>query len=377
MKKNIIRGLALAILLPGIAACSLERPAANEWGCTFGKGPLDEKGLKGSFAPGAEGAWTNDDFKTGPADVRFYIIDSDPATADFGGRPIVVPAKGSSTSDVGVVPVSVETQVRFVFNERYCDWYINHGRRSEPLNFEGDKDQPSGWNSFLNTSMNQKLIEAARPVVAGERYDELYVNALIDGGRAYDVLARELSSNLSNELERDLGGEYFCGPSYEFDGNIDGELENGCPPLEVTIKAVTPVDAEFIDRLETIVANEEQQKVIESNKERQLQQIAATEAENLRQIQADQEVQVAEQAKREEVETARADADLEIRKREQAVFEQQLLNKQLQAEADAAFCAELSAQGVPCELYEAARAGVYPRVILGDDGADVLIGVDP
>ena len=105
---------------------------------------------------------------TCPSDIRFYLIDEDPATADFGGRPIIVPARGSSSEGVGVVQVSVETQVRFVFNERFCEWYIDHGKRSEPLRFDGDPDTPSGWNTFLNASMNQKLIEAARPVVANQ-----------------------------------------------------------------------------------------------------------------------------------------------------------------------------------------------------------------
>src|SRR5690606_18477491 len=189
---------------------------------------------------------------TGPSDIRFYIIDEDPATADFGGRPIIVPARGSSSEGVGVVQVSVETQVRFVFNERFCEWYIDHGKRSEPLRFDGDPDSPSGWNTFLNASMNQKLIEAARPVVANQDYISLYVNAPIgDDGLAYDVLATRLSENLGRELARDLGGEYFCGPSYQFDGRIDGSLDAGCPPIEVTIKRVAPTDSSLIEKLET------------------------------------------------------------------------------------------------------------------------------
>lgn len=347
-----------------LGACSLERPAANQWGCTFGKGPLDSKGLKGQFAPGQDGTWTNDDFVSGPSDVRFYIIDNDPATADFGGRPIVVPARGSTDSNVGVVPVSIETQVRFLFNENFCDWYINHGRRSEPLNFDGGPDEGDGWNQFLNTSMNQKLIEAARPVVVDERYDTLYVNGQLDEGRAYDVLASELSDNLSRELTKDLGGAYFCGPSYEFDGKIDGELENGCPPMEVTIKSVTPTEPKFIARLETIVANEEQQKVIESDKERQLLETAAQ-----------QETQTREQARREAVEVAKAEADLAIQQAQEAVLAQEQINADIQAEANAAYCLALAEAGVDCALLAAAENGVYPRIILSDS-SDAAILVD-
>lgn len=368
--------LLMTMLLAVTAACSLERPSANEWGCTFGKGAWDSKGLKGRYAPGQDGDWTNDDFKTIPSDVRFYIIDNDPATADFGGRPIVVPAKGSTDTTTGVVPVSTEVQVRFVFNENACDWYVDHGLRSEPLNFNGDGDG-DGWNQFLNTSMNQKLIEAARPVLVDEGYDVLYVNGNIEGGRAYDVLARTLSTNLSRELVADLGGDYFCGPSYEFDGKIDGVMENGCPPIEVTIKSIVPTEQRFVDRLETIVANEEEKKLIASNEERRLAEIATAQRQTIAETEAKQQEQLAEQERRENVETAKAQADLEIEQARQDVLEQQQVNADIQATSSTAFCRELAAVGVDCALYEAGKSGTYPRIILGDSAdASILVGGD-
>jgi hypothetical protein len=361
--------VASIVVIGGVAAASaltLRRTEANEWGCTFGRGPFDEKGLKGSFPPGSDGTWTNDDFVTGPSDIRFYIIDEDPATADFGGRPIIVPARGSSNEGVGVVQVSVETQVRFVFNERFCEWYIDHGKRSEPLRFDGDPATPSGWNTFLNASMNQKLIEAARPVVANQDYISLYVNAPIgDEGLAYDVLATRLSENLGRELARDLGGEYFCGPSYQFDGRIDGKLDDGCPPIEVTIKRVAPTDTTLIEKLETIVANEEQQRVIVSERDRQLEETAAKEQTELR-----------EQQRRQAVEVATAEANLAIAEAEEATLRQQQANAEVQAQADAAYCRVLADSGVDCALLAAAENGVYPRVIVGDGSTDTSILVD-
>jgi len=322
---------------------------------------------------------TNDTFVAGPADVRFYIIDEDPATADFGGRPIVVPARGSSDAGVGVVQVGVETQVRFLFNERFCDWYIDHGKRSEPLRFDGDPADGGGWAQFLNASMNQKLIEAARPVVAPEDYVSLYVNAQIgegDGaGLAYELLAKELSTNLSRELAKDLGGEYFCGPSYQFDGRIDGELEHGCPPLEVTIKRIAPVDQSLIAKLEQIVSNEEQQKIIASDKELELETIEAERQKELARIAADQETQIAQQQQREAVETAQAEADLAIEQALAAVLDQQQANAAIEAVASSAFCRELAAVGVDCALLAAAENGNYPRIITGG-GTDTSLLID-
>lgn len=364
-------GVVIVGVTAGLSACSLQRTEANEWGCTFGKGPFDSKALKGQHAPGSDGVRTNDSFVAGPADVRFYIIDEDPATADFGGRPIIVPARGSSDAGVGVVQVSVETQVRFLFNERFCDWYIDHGKRSQPLRFDDDPADGGGWAQFLNSSMNQKLIEAARPVVAPEDYVSLYVNAEIGegdaAGLAYDVLAQELSANLSRELAKDLGGEYFCGPSYEFDGDIDGELENGCPPLEVTIKRIAPVDQTLISKLEQIVANEEQQKIIASDKELELETIEAERQKELARIAANQETLIAQQQQREAVETAQAEADLAIEQALAAVLEQQQLNAAIEAVSSTAFCRELAAVGVDCALLAAAENGNYPRIITGGD----------
>lgn len=371
--KKLTTILAAVILTSGLAACSLQRPAANEWGCSFGQGLFeDTRGLKETRTPGGQGDWSNDKQITGPSDIRFYIVDSDPNTADAGGRPIEVPARGSVTDGVGVVNVNIETQVRFTFNENFCKWYIDHGKRNEPLNYEAKPGEPSGWNTFLNASMNQKLIEAARPVVAGQSYIDLYINAPIEGTPAFEVLASELSANLSRELEKDLGGVYFCGPSYKFDGEVDGTLGN-CPPLEVTIKRIIPKDPTLIERLEQIVVNEEQKRLIDSNRQRQLAEIASDEEIQEREQERRQQVEVAQSQADQAIGEANAERDLAVTAAEQAVREQELINAQLAADAEAAFCERLAAQGVDCALYQAALAGEYPNVIVGQGGAEILV----
>jgi hypothetical protein len=370
-KRGKIAVLVAALGLVG-AACTLQRPEANQFGCTFGKGAFDTKALKGRYGPGQDGTWTNDDFKTGAADVRFYFVDSDPNTADLGGRPIVVPARGSSTAGVGVVEVSVEVQARFVHNELFCDWYIDHGKRNEPLNYDAGPDDESGWAAFLNASFNQKLIEAARPIVAPIDYISLFVNAPTESGELiYDALGDALSRNLTRELRADLGDDYFCGPSYVFDGEFDGEFD--CPPIEITVKRIVPTDPQFVQKLNDIVANEEQQKVIESDKERALIEIAAQQQTAVRQSESDEKTQVAAAEAREAVQVAQAQADLEVAKEQAEVFAQRLVNEQLQAEADAAFCAQLAEQGTRCDLYLAAEQGVYPRIVIGESSDSTLL----
>lgn len=57
-----------------------------------------KRDLKNRLAPGESGGFSNDSLKTGPADVRFYFVDTNPDTADFGATPIVVPAGSWSMS---------------------------------------------------------------------------------------------------------------------------------------------------------------------------------------------------------------------------------------------------------------------------------------
>lgn len=367
--------LAGVLAITALAACAPQRTEANAWACKFGSGPFDTRDLKNVLSPGSEDGWGNDTLVKVPSDVRYYIIDSDPATADSGGRPIVVPARGSASEGVGVVQASVEVQVRFVFNERACEWYIKHGKRNEPLRYDASAQEPSGWQTFLNTSMNQKLIEAARPVVAPLSYIDAFVNAEVEGERIFTRLATETADNLTRELNADLGGTYFCGPSYVFDGDADGEIaEGGCPDMEVTVKRIAPTEPALIANLEKIVNNEEAIRVIESDKERRLREIAREQEEALADTARQQETQTADAARRQAVETANAEANLAIEQAQAAVEAQKLENQRLIAEAGNAaaiqLCIELAAVGVDCALYEAGRSGTYPPYNFGDGGSD-------
>jgi regulator of protease activity HflC (stomatin/prohibitin superfamily) len=434
----------LLLLIIGVATMSRQRTAANEWGCSFGSGPVERtRQLKNRLAPGESGGYSNDTLKTGPADIRFYFIDTNPQTADFGATPIVVPAKGSSTSGVGVVQTSTEVQVRFVINENFCDFYVNHLKRVEStvdLNYNAKQGEESGWASVLNQTMNQKLIEATRPVLRDVDYITLYTNGAIEGGSAYDVLARELSTNLTRELNADLGKEYFCGPSYKFDGTIDGEFDNGCPPLEVTVKSITPVNPDLITNLQAIVNNEEQQRKIESdtrlaqeqtraeqeraiavaqaNQEKAVAQAAADQATQVAQAAANQEIQVAQATADQNIKVAQARADQQIKvqqaESERAVQtaqnETRRANEQFNAETDllvaqargpvatqlaanktadlvaqAQYCVTLAASGIRCDLLAAAEAGtvIVPTVNLsgtadgGSAGTTVVLDARP
>lgn len=405
--------VVIAMIIAWIAT-DLQRTSANEWGCSFGKGPLDTKDLKASYGPGERGGYSNDVFVTGPSDVRFYYVDQDPETADFGARPIIVPAKGSATEGVGVVQTSTDVQVRFVINENFCKLYVGNLKRIQEitsLNYNAKTGEESGWAQFLNQSMNQKLIEATRPVLRDVDYITLYTNGKIGNESAYDVLAKELSKNLTRTLHDDLGLDYFCGPSYVFDGEVDGEFGNGCPPLEVTVKSITPTNPDLIKNLEAIVNNEEQQRKIESDtrlaneqrqadadravkasEEAQRQQVAeaaaneaikvaqaeADEAIQVAQAEANREIQLAQETQRRDVEEAKASTDLTVARARAEVAQQQAANTAAAEAAKATFCVTLAEAGIRCDLLASAENGgnIIPQINLtgSADGASAATG---
>lgn len=417
--------LALALLaLPLMGGCARQRASANEWGCSFGDGPFEQsRKLKNALAPGESAGYSNDNLVTGPADVRFFFIDNDAATADFGSRPIEVPARGSSTEGVGFVDVRAEVQVRFVINENFCDLYIDNLKRIDDrtdLNYNAAQDESSGWAEFLNNSMNQKLIEATRPVLRTQDYITLSVNGPIgdNGELAYDVLADELSANLSRELDADLGGQFFCGPAYSFDGTIDGKLEgSGCPPLEVTVKSIKPVDPELLANLNVIVKNEEQLRKIESetalnlenvraeqeraiaatraaqqkavaqaesDQETKVAQAAANQAIQVAEAEANQAIQLAQEQQRRQVEEAKAATDLAVAQARAEVAQQEAQNRIATEQARAAFCVALAAVNIRCDLLASAEAGgnIVPNINLsgtadGTSAATVVLDARP
>jgi hypothetical protein len=357
---------------------SLNRVSANEWGCQYGGGAFESKGLKQTVAPGKSGgAAMFDTLKKVPSDDRFYFIDSDPNTADIGATQIIVPAQGTSSESQGIVNVNVEVQVRFVINENACDLYTNKLKRLEPLKFDtSDGKSPGGWGSFLNTQFNQALIKASRPLVAPYNYIQLYSNSTIEIDTTddnvdnptsvliYDFMESEYADRLTAELNATLGKTYFCGPTYIFDKDVDGKFDTGCPPIEVTVKRVSPVDGQLIQNLETTVKNQEQIKVIESEKQKALAQ-----------TNADQTTQLANISKEQAVETAKAAKDQAVAEAQKLLFEARNTNEQIKAQAETAFCAQLTTLGVDCAEYFKS-INWKPTTIIGS-GTGTNVNVTP
>ena len=363
--------LVVVLVITGIfllAAGSLNRVQANEWGCLYGGGAFESKALKQTIPPGKSGGFTlADTLKKVPSDDRYFYIDNDPKTADVGANKIIVPAKGTTAESQGIVNVNIELQMRFVINENACDLYTTKLKRLEPLQFDSsDGTSVGGWGKFLVAQLNQTLIKSSRPLAAPYNYIQLYSNTQIDveGSKVllYDFMEDQYATSMMSELKLALGKDYFCGPTYRFDGKVDGVFDNGCPPVEITVKTIKPVDDQLITNLETTVKNQEQIKVIQSEQEKKLAQTAA-----------DKQTQLAEIARQKDVETAQAAKDQAVAEAQRELFLAQNANAQIKAQAETAFCAKLTELGVDCAAYFQS-INWKPTVILGNSsGTNVNI----
>jgi hypothetical protein len=382
-----------------LTGLSQNKAEATRWGCTYGGGLLDTPGLKMTVAPGTRGGFTVfDNMRTVPSDVRDYIIDADSNAADPGATPIALPVRARDVQvgdevleSEGVTYVLLELQAKFVFNENACVWDEKYGRGMSDLNFDTAQGQPSGWTSWLKNNMYKRIQEAARPVVKDFDWLQLATNQEVsyDGqepDEVFDVLAREISATLTSELEASLGANFFCGPSYSFDGDVDGEFET-CPRIEISITELTPQNKVLLENYEAIVANAEAQQKIESDKDRAIAQANATSEQQqaearaasdaqVTQAEEAQRAQIAEEQRRNEVGINKAAADLAIAQAQAEVARQQAANDAIIAQGSASYCRELAAAGVSCELLEAAKQGtpIVPQIVTGD-GAGTLLNI--
>jgi hypothetical protein len=346
--------------------------------------------LKETIAPGSTGGWTVFDArKAVPSDVRSYTIDSDSSRADPGAGAIrlPVPARdvivdGEEVSSDGVTWVLLELQVRFQFNENVCEWYDKYGKTAEPLNFNAPEGEKTNWTDWLLNSFYKRITEAARPVVAEYDWLQLTTNesVAVEGEEGttpiFSLLAQEVSAELSEQLSSGLGGNFFCGPGYTFDGSVDGEIDN-CPALVVEVDSIRPENDTLLTNYETIVANAEAQLKVESDRDLSIATAEANSEIAKAESREASEAAVAAAEAEEATKTAEAATDLAVAEAEEAVRLQDLENAKLAAEAQAAYCSELAEAGIDCAALAYAEQGVIPSIIIGDGGAIPNIWVDP
>jgi hypothetical protein len=235
--KRTLALVALALMAVTGTGCSAQAPV-DQIGLYYTGGPLQGPHFKRVILPGSGSnvlgfgdgvAWL-------PAGQRNYIVskksnEGDRQEADF----IRVPAQGGVLMDF-------EVSVYFKLNTHTDDIPKYRGgtlrRFYEVICKKYNCDSGSGWDQMLNDNF-RKIIEASmRQKVFSFSVDELYANAVgpASGNRdAILAIQEEIAGKLKENINTTLGGEFFCGPTFD-------RSRPECPPFQFIVNSAEPAD---------------------------------------------------------------------------------------------------------------------------------------
>jgi hypothetical protein len=334
---------------------SMNRAQTDEYLCLYGGGLFESKGLKEAVAPGDSAGFTVWDTSAAvPASVRFFKIAKE--GGDVGGASQPYMSKGG----IMVVP---EVTMKFSFNENACSWYERNGRRMEPLGFNSktDPSNPSGWATYLADQVRPMLNQSLMEVVADRDYQSLQTNFRLDNGSTnYQDLGQAIAESFMAQ-QGVLGGQYFCGPQYVFDGKIDGKFD--CPAVEVVVDSIKPADSRFLESQERVRLAEELKKAADADAAVQQNQANNDNSVRLNQLNNDAKFEAEQIAKNKAVELARIEADKAVATAEVELKAVEKSVADIQATIDNAKCEQLRKLGESCWLNEAAEKGGLPQVM--------------
>jgi hypothetical protein len=247
MKKSWMRAAgALAagfLLLGGLSACSqIAKP--DEVGLYYMEGPDDGYKFDHCFDPGSttDAIWNNSVVHL-PTSLRTWNI-THPNQGGDSDVPITVSAAPEANQPSGV-QVNVYTQTNFMLNTN-CD----AGASSPVVQFwekigrRYNAEEVGGWKTMLQNTVVTALTTATRNVVRTYNADVLVA------GTANVEVQQKISAAFAPELKRLVGGDFFCGPTFN-------RASTACPAVETIL-----VDVDYTNP-GIQAARDEKQKAIE------------------------------------------------------------------------------------------------------------------
>lgn len=231
------RALILAAIVAGgvaLTGCSTIADP-NKVGLYYAEGNSDGYHFDHCIDPGTAGepewnnsvVWVSNDLRT----WNIATQGGDTAT------PITVTSKPDpANGQPSGVQVNVWTTTNFHLNTScqggkdspLAKWWEQVGRR-----YEADTDK--GWRNMLLNTLVPALEQADKAVVRN------YSDADLVSGVVFNQVQSEISAAFQQNLKRIVGGDYFCGPSYN---RIKPDI---CPSVEVLVKDVDYTDPKIQD----------------------------------------------------------------------------------------------------------------------------------
>lgn len=225
LKRSVIALLGAGVLF-GVGACSVIAPP-DEVGLYYMEGQSDGYKFGHCIEPGVSDKpeWNNSVVWL-PNNLRTWNI---AATGGDSNVPITVAAKPEVNQPSGV-QVNVWTQTNFKLNTScvggkdspLVKWWETQGRRYQA-------NTEAGWNTMLNNTIVTALITSTRNVVR-----EYSADILVSGVSNAEV-QQKIADAFQPELKRLLGGDFFCGPTFD-------RKSGNCTPVEVILKDVDYTD---------------------------------------------------------------------------------------------------------------------------------------
>lgn len=251
--KRVGVALLAGVMVFGVG-CSTQA-AVDEVGLHFSGGPIEGRKFQRVINPGSGSTILGiaDDVFWLPVGQRNYIVskkarEGDRATPDY----IRVPTRGG-------VMMDFEISVYFKLNTSTDDIKDFKGgtlrKFYEEICRKYKCDTDDGWDQMLNDNFRKVIETSMRQKVFNFGVEELYAN--IEGGEsgkadAIQKIQDEIAGALKDNINTSLGGNYFCGPTFNRDKS------NECPGFQFIINSATPADENVINSFEAqrIAANE-------------------------------------------------------------------------------------------------------------------------
>lgn len=230
-------GLAIAGVAVGVVALVFLGIFIGGWkavpvdrlGLHYTGGPIEGQEFVDVIEPGSGARFLGllDSLVLLPVTQRDYTAS---AAQGADGPPIVAPARGGVEMQFDVAAyftLNTSNDVIRRFYERVC------------IKFACDEE--SGWDEMLRVNFRGPIEQAIQQSIRGFTVDELYAGQPSrDGGdeeeavaileQVQDSLAADLKENINNVL----GGDYFCGPTF------DRSNPDTCPDFEFQITSAVP-----------------------------------------------------------------------------------------------------------------------------------------
>lgn len=181
-----------------------------------------------------------------PATQRDYIAGT---SRNVDGPAIVAPAKGGVEMQFEIsayFTLNTSPDVVRRFYERVC------------IKFECTTED--GWDLMLENNFRKPIEQAVQQSIRGYTVDELYAGEAREATTEEQVVSLlvqvqdEIASDLKDNINRILGGDYFCGPTFE------RENPSECPDFQFQIVKAVPTNQSVIEAFAENAAS--QQRVI-------------------------------------------------------------------------------------------------------------------